>query len=80
METMDLTMIESIEFEEKVDIDDLVLPPKPIKAEEIEINDVKQEPLEEKNQHAACESDHDVGKKFKEKMEEKNYFCIIMYL
>ena len=42
METMDLTMIENIEFEEKVDIDDLVLPSKPMKMAVIEINDTKQ--------------------------------------
>ena len=74
MENVDLqsnlAMMEDIEFEEKVDIDDLVLPPKTIKVAEIEINDVKQEPLEEKKQNAACESDPDVGKNFKVKMEE----------
>ena len=74
MENMDLgsnlAMMEDIEFEEKVDIDDLVLPAKPIKVVETEIHDIKQEPLEEKNQHAACESDHNVGKKLKVKMEE----------
>jgi hypothetical protein len=37
---------------------------------EIEINDIKQEPLEEENQHAAFESDHDAGEKFKLKMED----------
>ena len=47
METMDLTMIESIEFEEKVDIDDIVLPSKPMKMAVIEIKDIKQEPIEE---------------------------------
>ena len=35
-------MLENIEFEEKVDIDDLVLPSEPMKLAEIEI---KQEPL-----------------------------------
>ena len=73
MENVDLqsnlAMMEDIEFEEKVDIDDLVLPPKPIKDAEIEIDDSKQEPLEEKNQHAACESDHDIEKKFKLEMK-----------
>ena len=55
-----------MEFEEKVDIDDLVLPSEPMKLAEIEI---KQEPVEEKEQIAAFESDH-VGKKFKVKMGE----------
>ena len=32
-----LAMIENVEFEEKVDIDDLVLPPKPIAMTEIEV-------------------------------------------
>ena len=41
-------MMEYMEFEEKVDIDDLVLPPKPMKMIETEISDIKQEPLEEK--------------------------------
>ena len=39
-----LDMLENIEFEEKVDIDDLVLPSEPMKLAEIEI---KQEPLKE---------------------------------
>ena len=66
MENMDLqlslAMMDDIEFEEKVVIDDLVLPSKPMEVSEIEINDIKQEPL--------GESDHDLGKKFKVKMEE----------
>ena len=69
MENMDfnsnLAMMEGTEFEEKVDIDDLVLPLKPTELAEIEINDIKQEPLEKENQHATSESDHDVAKKFK---------------
>ena len=66
-----LSTMEDIEFEEKVDIDDLVLPSKPTKSAEIEINDIKQEPFEaEEEQQAAFESDHDAGKKFKVKMEE----------
>jgi hypothetical protein len=65
-----LTMMEDTEFEQKVDIDDLVLPSKPIKLEEIEINDIKQEPLEEEKQDADLESDHRMGEKFKLKMEE----------
>ena len=66
-----LEMMEDIEFEEKVDIEDLVLPSKAMKSAEIEINDIEQEPLgEEKKQHAADESNHDLGKNFKAKMEE----------
>ena len=71
METMDLTMIESIEFEEKVDIDDLVLPSKPMKMAVIEIKDIKQEPIEEQKKQNAFQLDHDEGKKFKLNMEEK---------
>ena len=67
METMDLTMIESIEFEEKVDIDDLVLPSKPMKMADVEINDIKEEPLEAND---AFQSDQDEGKEFILKMEE----------
>ena len=64
MEHMNLTIIENIEFEEKVDIDDLVLPSKPMKMAVIEINDIKQEPIEEKNKQNAFQLDHDEGKKF----------------
>ena len=53
MEHMDLTMIENIEFEEKVDIDDM-----------------KQEPIEEQKKQNAFQLDHDEGKKFKLNMEE----------
>ena len=74
MENMDLqsnlAMMEDIEFEKKVDIDDLVLPSKPKESTEIEINDVKQEPLEEEKQDASLELDSDLGKEFKLKMEE----------
>ena len=63
-------MMEYMEFEEKVDIDDLVLPPKSMKMIETEISDIKQEPLDEKNEHAVLESDYDIEKKFKLKMEE----------
>jgi hypothetical protein len=59
--------MENIELEEKVDLDTLVLPSKPGKFAEIEI---KQEPIEKEKQHAAFESDHDVGKEFKLKVEE----------
>ena len=65
-----LAIMENIVFEEKVDIDDLVLPSKPIKVAEIEIHDIKQEPLEDENQNAASESDPDLGKNLKVKMEE----------
>jgi hypothetical protein len=74
METMDLqsnlAMMKNIEFEEKVDIDDLVFPSKPMKSAEIEINDIKQETLEEEKKDSALKSDHDESKKFKLKMEE----------
>ena len=63
-----LEIMENTEFEEKVDIDDLVLPSKPTKMAEIEINDVKEEQLKE--QHATFISDLDMGKKFKLKMKE----------
>ena len=63
-----LRILENMEFEEKVDIDDLVLPSKPTKMAEIEINDVKEEQIEE--QHATFESDQDIGKKIKLKMKE----------
>ena len=61
-------MMENTEFEEKVDIDDLVLSSKPAKMAEIEIINIMEEPLEE--QHAAFESDQDIGIKFKLKMKE----------
>ena len=35
-------MIENIKFEEEVDIDDLVLPSKPLKLSEFESDDIKQ--------------------------------------
>ena len=38
-----LAMMEDIEFEEKVDINDLILPSKPTESAKIEINEVKQE-------------------------------------
>ena len=74
MESMDLqsnlALMEDIEFDEKVDIVDLVLPSKPTESAEIEINDVKQGQLEEEKQDAALEIDSDLGKEFKLKMEE----------
>ena len=62
--------MENIEFEEKVDLDTLVLPSKPVRLVEIDINDIKQEPIEEEKQQTAFELDHDVQKEFKLKMEE----------
>ena len=59
-----------MEFEEKIDIDDLVLPSKPLKLAYIEINDNKQEPIGEEKKENAFQSDHDEGKKFKLNMEE----------
>ena len=41
-----LATMENVDFEEKVDIDDLVLPSELIKMQEMEIVDIKQEPLE----------------------------------
>ena len=63
--------MENVVFEDKVDLDTLVLvASKPVKSGEIEINDIKQESIEMEKQHAAFESDHDVVKEFKLKMEE----------
>ena len=62
--------MENVEFEEKVDLDTLVLHSKPLKLAEIEINDIKQEPIELEKQHTAIESDHDVQKKIRLTMEE----------
>ena len=50
------------EFEEKVDIDDLVLTSKPSKLAEIESDGIKQEPVEE--QQTAFESVYDLGKDY----------------
>ena len=66
---LNLTMIQNAEFEEKVDIDDLVLPSKPMKSTNIEINEIKQERLEEEKKHS-FDSDCDKGKKFEQKMED----------
>ena len=57
-----LAMMENTEFEEKVDIDDLVLTSNPSKLAEMESNGIKQEPVEE--QQAAFESVHDLGKDY----------------
>ena len=70
METMDLTMIENIEFEEKVDIEGPILPSKPMRMAVIEIKDIKQEPIEEQKKQNTFQLDHDEGKKFKLNMEE----------
>ena len=63
-------MMENSEFEEKVNIDDLVLPSKLIDLAEIEIDDIKQEPIEEEKKPAIFESYHDVAVGKKIKMEE----------
>ena len=57
--------MENSEFEEKVNIDDLVLPSKLIDLAEIEIDDIKKEPIEEEKKPSIFETDHDVavGKK-----------------
>ena len=67
-----LEMTGSIEFEEKVDIEDLVLPSEPTKLTEMEILDIKKEPFEvyEEQKHVAFESAHVVRKEYKLKIEE----------
>ena len=40
------TLINSIKFEEKIDIDDLVLPPKQTGNSDIDTSNIKQEPVE----------------------------------
>ena len=67
-----LEMTESIDFEEKVDIEDLVLPSEPTKLAEMEILDIKKEPFEvyEEQKHVAFESAHVVRKEYKLKIEE----------
>ena len=65
-----LTMMENVEFEEKADIEDLVLPSKPMKMADVEINDIKEEPIEEQKKQNTFQLDHDEGKKFKLNMEE----------
>ena len=64
-----LSLMESIDFEEKVDIKDLILPSKPSKMDTLEILDVKEEPLEE-NKCTAFESVHDRKKQYKLKIED----------
>ena len=68
-------MTENIDFEEKVDIEDLVLPSEPTQLAEMEINkiiDVKKEPFEvyEEQKPAAFESVHVGKKEYKLKIEE----------
>ena len=67
-----LEMTENIDFEEKVDIEDLVLPSEPTKLAEMEILDIKKEPFEvnEEQKHVAFESAHVVRKEYKLKIEE----------
>ena len=65
-----LKMIDRMEFEEKVDVDDLILPSKPLKLAEIEINNIKQEPIEEEKKQNVFPSDYDKAKKSKLNMEE----------
>ena len=63
-------MMENMEFEEKVNIDDLILPSEPIKFEEIGIDDIKQESIEERVHQFVSESNNNEGNKFQLKMEE----------
>ena len=63
-----MTMMENSEFEEKVYIDDLILPSKLINL--AEIDDIKQEPIEEEKKPAIFESDHNVAVGKKIQMEE----------
>ena len=69
-----LDMLEHIEFEEKVDIDDLVLPSELMKLPETEINAVKEEPFEgsvdEEERCAAPESAHDRKKQYELEIKE----------
>ena len=65
--------MENMEFEEKVDIDNLVLPSKPITLENMDLQSnltmIENVEFEEKFD-TNTELDHDVGKEFKLKMEE----------
>ena len=59
-----VAMMENSDFEEKINIDDLVLPSKLIDLAEIEIDDIKQELIDEEEKPAIFESDHEEkGKK-----------------
>ena len=66
--------MENIEFEEKVDIDDLVLASELKKLPEMEIHAVKEEPFEgsvyEEEKCTASESAHDRKKQYKLEIEE----------
>ena len=72
---MDLqsTMV-NIEFEEKVDIDNLVFPSELVKLPEMEIHAVKEEPFEgsvdEEERCIALESAHDIKKQYKLEIKE----------
>ena len=62
----DVVMMKNSEFEEKNNIDDLVLPSNLINLAEIEIDDIKEEPIEEEKTPSIFETGHDVvavGKK-----------------
>ena len=65
--------MENMEFEEKVDIDNLVLPSKPITLENMDLQSnlkmIENVEFEEKFD-INTELDHDEGKEFKLKMEE----------
>jgi uncharacterized protein YlaN (UPF0358 family) len=65
--------MENVEFEEKVDLDTLVLPSKPKTLEnmdlQLNLTMIKNVEFEEKFD-INTELDHDVGKEFKLKMEE----------
>ena len=65
--------MENMEFEEKVDIDNLVLPSKPITLENMDLQSnltmIENVEFEEKID-INTELDHDEGKEFKLKMEE----------
>ena len=62
-------MCKSIDFEESVDIDDLVPPSKHSKMGKMEIFDVKEEPFEE-NRCTGLESVHDKKKQYELKIED----------
>ena len=64
-----VAMVENSEFEKKVNIDDLVLPSKLIDLAEIEIDDIKQEPIEEEKEPSIFETGHDVAVEKKLQME-----------
>ena len=73
-----LATMENVDFEEKVNIDDLVLPSEVIKMPKMEVVDIKQEPLEglERNSAIVHEGEklvqktHDGKKQYKLEIEE----------